>query len=61
MSLDCSVSRSTRRTERRSNRKESAELAPTPRRTFFQSSPDVLSTMAHPTMSTFLSSPSTTR
>ena len=37
------------------------ELAPTPRRTFRQSSPDVLSTTAHPASSTFSCSPSTTR
>ena len=57
----CSVSRSTGRTERKSKRNESAELAPTPRRTFLQSSPDVLSTTAHPARSTFSWSPSMTR
>ena len=41
-----SVSRCTRRTERRSKRNESAELEPTPSCTFCQSSPEVLSTMA---------------
>ena len=56
-----SVSRSTGRTDRRSKRKDSAELAPTPSRTFRQSSPDVLSTTAHPARSTFSWSPSTTR
>ena len=45
-SFDCSVSRCTSRTERRSKRNESAELEPTPSLTLFQSSPEVLSTIA---------------
>ena len=43
----CKVSRSTSRIDCRSKRKLSAELDPTPSFTWFQSSPLVLSTMAH--------------
>ncbi len=55
------VSRSTSRTERRSKRNESAELDPTPSCTFCQSSPEVLSTMAHACTLTLPSLPSTRR
>src|SRR5262245_2825505 len=60
-SFDRSVSRSTMRTERRSKRNDIAELDPTPSFTLFQSSPDVLSTMAQPCTSTLPFLPSTTR
>jgi hypothetical protein len=60
-SVSCSVSRWTWRTLQRSYRNDSAELEPTPTVTSFQSSPDVLSTIAQPSIITLPWSPTTTR